>query len=384
MEIKGVNAKAILNSRKEKTILVAIKTSVGRFSASAPSGKSRGRYEARPYKTSLENDIKIIKKLDIKYSLNSFNDLDKIEKTFRDKIGANSMFALESALLKALARQQKKQIWEIINNKARRLPYPVGNVVGGGLHSSGKKPDFQEFLVIPRTERFVDGVFLMKQIHKNLRRAVRAEKKNDENAWQTSLGNEKVLNILDLETENLENQTGQKIEIGLDIAASSFYKNGKYYYKNPKKIRTKKQQIEYISELINKFDIFYIEDPLNEQAFRGFQELRRKTPRGSLIVGDDLSVTNLKRIKKAKKNFSVDAVIIKPNQNGSLLEVAKIIDFCRRKNIKTIMSHRSGETKENIIADLAFAWQCDFIKTGVVGKERDAKLKRLIQIEKSL
>jgi len=161
-----------------------------------------------------------------------------------------------------------------------------------------------------------------------------------------------------------------------------FFKNGKYFYKNIRAERSSKGQIEYIENLARKFNLFYIEDPLDEEDFAGFSELAKKI--NCLIVGDDLTVTNLERVEKAIEMEAVTGVIIKPNQTGSLLEVKKVIDLCKKAGIKTIMSHRSGETIDDTIADLAFAWQCDFIKIPVIGKEREAKVDRLVKIESSL
>jgi enolase len=146
--------------------------------------------------------------------------------------------------------------------------------------------------------------------------------------------------------------------------------------------RTKKEQIDYIVKIAKKYNLFYVEDPLQEEDFEGFSELVKQVD--CLVVGDDLTVTNLERVKKAIKLEAVTGVIIKPNQTGSLLEVKEIIDLCKKNGIKTIISHRSGETLDNTIADLGFAWQCDFIKTPVIGEERLAKVNRLIELEKEI
>ena len=226
----------------------------------------------------------------------------------------------------------------------------------------------------------------MKKAHEEIGKILEMRKVkgkfNDENAWLTSLNNEEVLEILNKVSEELSNEAGCEIEIGVDIAASSFFKNGFYVYKNkPQKLR-KEQQINYITKLVENYNLFYIEDPLYEEDFIEFVVLRKKlTP---IIVGDDLIVTNLLRLKKAVQNKSVNAVVIKPNQNGSLLKVKEICDFCQKKEIATVFSHRSGETLDNIIADLAVAWKADFIKTGIFGKEREVKMDRIIEIEKRL
>jgi len=134
-----------------------------------------------------------------------------------------------------------------------------------------------------------------------------------------------------------------------------------------------------MNEIASKYDLLYLEDPLQEEDFRGFSEIK-----GRLIVGDDLTVTNLNRIKRAVLKKSINAVVVKPNQNGSLLEVKDVVDFCKKKEIKTIFSHRAGETMDSALADYAFGFQADYIKTGIFGKERKAKLKRLARIERRL
>ena len=157
----------------------------------------------------------------------------------------------------------------------------------------------------------------------------------------------------------------------------------KYSYKNPMLKRDVEEQEKYISNLIENFDIFYIEDPFQENDFSGFSKLRSLN-KNALITGDDLTATHLLRLKKAISKKAINAMIIKPNQNGSLFELKEIFDMCKKHNIKTILSHRSGETLDSALADYAVAFQADFIKTGISTKYRKAKLKRLIQIEKSL
>ncbi len=389
MNIKSVKAKTILDTRGDKTICVELITDFGKFYASAPNGKSTGKYEAKSYNGTIVGDINKINSIKItNIQIESFNDLKNLEKIFLDKVGANTMIALEYAFLKALSYKQKKQVWQLINPKAKKLPMPVGNAIGGGAHShpsNNKKPDFQEFLFIPETN-FKKAVEINKrarencaEILKNIDKKFRKEK-NDENAWQTSLNNEQIMNVVMDVKENMIDEFGVKIHCGIDLASSQFFRlaDKKYYYKNNIKVLDKEKQINYASEIADKF--YYLEDPLDEIDFNGFKELNKKS-RG-LIVGDDLTVTNLDRIAKAVKEKSINAVIIKPNQNGSLIAVKDIIEFCKKNKIKTIFSHRSGETSEDILADLAFGFQADFIKTGISGRGRDEKLNRLIEIEK--
>ena len=376
MLIKSLKAKSIKDSRSALTIEVSINGQ----KASAPSGKSTGKFETHCYKKSLTssiNDINNLKEL-IGFKITKFSDLQKIESLIKRKFhlssakqfGANTLIALEIAALKALAQSRSIPLWQIINPEARKFPTPLGNAIGGGLHSHNKEaPEFQEFLIIPKGRTFKDKVELMTKIHKELSFILKSTSLNDEGAWQTSLNNEQVLETL---------SKFPQIKIGIDIAASSFYKKNKYNYKS--KSLTTKQQISYINNLIKRYNLYYIEDPLQEQDFSGFSKLSKK----ALITGDDLTATQISRLKKAFHSHSINAMIIKPNQNGSLIELKEIFQLCKKHKIKTILSHRSGETLDNALADLAFGFQADFIKTGIATKFRQAKLKRMIEIEKSL
>ena len=383
MKIRGVSAKAVLDSRKDKTILVSIKTDAGEFSASSPSGKSTGKYEAKPYHASLEGDIKALKQLSDYFSseiIEKFEDLRRVEDIVDRQIGANTLFAFESAILKALAKQEKKDIWELINPNAKKCPRLVGNCIGGGEHSSiGKKPDFQEFQLIPESKDVAKAWDINKEAKKKVKEILVKEdrkfggERNDEDAWASSLNEKEVLDVL----------KKTRVPLGIDVAASTFYKRKNYNYKNPVFKRSGQEQFEYISNLIKNFDLFYIEDPFDENDFESFTKLLKRFP-DRLIVGDDFTTTNPKRIEKAIKMKSISAIIIKPNQIGSLIEMKETIDIAKKNNIKMVFSHRSGETEETILADLAFGFGADFFKCGITGKEREAKIKRLIEIEREL
>ncbi|MEK6933626.1 MAG: enolase C-terminal domain-like protein [Nanoarchaeota archaeon] len=379
MLIKSIKARKIKDSRGEETIEV----SINGCSASSPSGKSKGKYETPSYHKSIEWNIKAINNLKIPFLINNFSDLNKFEyiikKSFKLKnakeFGANSLFALESAILKALAREQGKELWQIINPKLRRLkmPIPVGNAIGGGLHSHSKnKPVFQEFLLIPKGRTMKENIKIIRIVYEKLKIILKGKKINDEGAWETDSEEERILSIL--------SKFKGKILIGVDIASSSFYKKNEYKYND--KTLSKEEQIDYINELIQKYNLFYIEDPLQEEDFSGFSKINKSTQH--LVVGDDLTVTHIDRIKKAARMKSINALIIKPNQNGSLLEMKEIFEFCKKNRIKTIISHRSGETLDNALADYALGFQADFIKCGIATKWRESKLERLIEIEKSL
>ena len=377
MLIKDVSARIINDSRGESTIEVSVN---GAEPASSPSGKSTGKYETKPYYRDLKFCVSFLNEWGDRTQLMKFEGLVIIEDLIRKKLnlkearlfGGNALFAFESAILKALAREQKKELWEIVNPHATKFPRPVGNVIGGGLHTKGKiKPVFQEFLLIPREKTFSDNVNVMKKTYADIGKRLKANKINDEGAWGASLNDEEALKIL--------SEYGS-VDLGVDIAASAFYKNKIYNYGEMK--RTEEAHIEHIVQLIKTYGVFYVEDPLEEEDFEGFAEIKKKC-REAMIVGDDLTATHLNRLEKAIEKRAVSAMIVKPNQNGSLLEVKKIVELCRKHGIKTVMSHRSGETMDDALADYAFAFQCDFIKCGIATKWRECKLNRMCEIEKS-
>ncbi len=399
MIIKEVKAKIIKDSRRKPTIQVIVITDKGRFITSAPSGKSTGEHEIKSYvktfksdktlKDKLKSDIRFINEISIeklnKLNLKKFEDLKKLEKLVSNKIGGNSLFAFESSILKSLAKENNKELWEWLNPnpKVSKFPRLVGNAIGGGLHSKGVnrlKPDFQEFLFIANGDTFAESVEINNQAYKLAKKLLKARKRNDEGAWETNHNDEEILEIMS-EIRTRLRKKHKRINIGLDVAASSFFKNRKYIYKNPRVEMTENSQVHYIEDLIKKYILFYVEDPLDEEDFSGFKELNKGD---CLIVGDDLTTTNPKRLKRAIKMKSINSIIVKPNQIGSLLKVKEVIELSKKNNIKTIISHRSGETMDDTIADLAVAWETNFIKISIYGKVREAKLRRLIEIERSI
>lgn len=395
-----MGGKIIRNSRREETFQIRLKTYEGVFYASAPSGKSKGKFEVDSYNSRgigwssklfrkfagrLLHKNFLIKKLDDLKLL--WKEVNKFENRF-GKLGGNITYTLELVFLKAAAKEKKKEIWEFIKGDSHKpkMPMPVGNCIGGGMHSiliNGKKPDFQEFLLIPQEKTF------SRAITKNIRAYEFAEKllkkkgkwwrklrKNDENAWMTNITNEEVLEIL----HQLKKKYG--VRIGLDVAASSFFSRGYYHYKNKELMRDRVDQMDYIEKLAKKYGLFYIEDPLDEEDFSGFVQLNKSVANSCMIVGDDLTVTNLERTRRAVRNGGVKAVIVKPNQIGSLLEVKKVVEYCKENKIKTVFSHRSGETMDDALADICIGFSGDFIKTGIYGRERLIKLRRIMEIER--
>jgi len=365
MQIKRVDIGVVLNSRLEEGIEVSVNGS----KTSAPSGKSTGKHEVPAYNRSLSKDIKVLGKIVEKGlpDVNRFDDLKFVEDILKNNVGANTLFALEASILKALAKEQGKELFQIIG-KGHKIPKLLSNTIGGGAHTNQrKKPDFQEFLVIGDKKHNIAA-------YKEIKKILKTNKTNDENACISELGNETLLELL----------SWGDVEFGIDVAASEFYNNGKYKYKNPKMIRTRKEQIGYMIDIIKEYKLSYVEDPMDEDDFKGFSEILRATTNKCLIVGDDLTTTNLVRVKKAIQMKAINGLIVKPNQIGSLVEVKKVAELCKRNKVKIIVSHRSGETTDNTIADLAVGLGADMIKIPVFGKERLAKVNRLEDIKKAL
>ena len=393
MFVKEVKPKIIRNSRREKTIKIILKTYEGKFSASAPSGKSKGRHEVEAYnERGIKYTLKLLKIFakKIRYANFIIKDLDDLKKVVEfykrfeahyGLLGANATYALETVFLKAAAKEKKKDLWELVDGGKYKIPTPVGNCIGGGMHSvkfKHKKPDFQEFLLIPKEKTFSRAATINLRAYLYARKLLKAKKRNDENAWVTNKTNEEVLEIL--------KEVGKKynVRIGVDFASSTFYERGYYKYKNKELIRDKVEQADYVERLVKKYGIFYVEDPMQQEDFSGFKEIRNFVGENKLIVGDDLTTTNIHLVRRAVSSDAINGMIIKPNQIGSLLEVKKVIDFCKEHKIKIIFSHRSGETMDDAMADFAVGFGADFIKTGIYGKERLIKIKRVIDIERKI
>ncbi len=419
MFVKSVMPRFVKNSRKGRSVEIELKTYEGTFRCSAPSGKSTGKSEVSCYHPKgisysmkmlktfckvLTHKNFIVKKVD---DLKGLNDLMRKFEARHGKLGGNVWYALEGAFLKAAAADTGKELWKFINDDVNhgrkpKMPMPVGNCIGGGLHSKkirGKRPDFQEFLLIGNAKTFGRAVTKNLRAYEYAKRLLAQKSgtrkaaggwrlfgewrrlRNDEGAWRTERNNEEVLEILKKVAKRYD------LKIGMDVASGSFYEKGYYNYENKKLVRDKVDQVDYILKLIRKFGIFYLEDGMDEDDFGGFKSLTESTKkmrRKSLIVGDDLTTTHLKRVQRAVRGGAMNAMIIKPNQVGSILEVKKVVEYCKKKGIVMIFSHRSGETMDNILADYCVGFGGQFMKAGIYGKERLIKLKRVMDIERSI
>ncbi len=407
LTIKKINARKILNSRGDPTIEVEVTVKEGKRvafgRAAAPSGASKGRYEvvdlpAGGVDGAIEKVGKLVPKL---ANLDAFNQA-KVDEALRgidgtpdlSELGGNTTVAVSMAVAKAAAAVKQVPLFVYLGGgKACELPYPLGNIIGGGKHAGGRAPDIQEFLVVAvGAKKFVEAFLANSKVHKKVRAMLMQSNstftggKGDEGAWAPNMNNEEALELLSSACGEVSGELGLEIRPALDVAASSFYddEKGEYVYKREGLTRDRGEQIDFITNLVEKYGLFYVEDPLAEEDFEGFAELTKKIGRKCLICGDDLFVTNVKLIQTGIISNAANAVLIKPNQIGTLTDTLRAVELAKRNKYTPVISHRSGETTDETIAHLAVAWRCPMIKTGVVGGERIAKLNELIRIEEEL
>lgn len=399
LSLKG---RKISDSRGNPTIEVeaAVSSRGKKFfgRAAAPSGASRGKYEVVDFPEGgvdaaiaklpkIEGALKKLKKLDLSSVDSLLHEVDGT--TNFSSIGGNTAVAVSMAVAKAVAAAKNLPLFAALNPRACEFPFPLGNVLGGGKHAGKRAPDIQEFLVVSAGARSVsEAIFTNAAVHKRVRKLIEQADptftggKGDEGAWAPNLKNDEALEIVARACEEISAETGVTVRPALDVAASSFYdeKTGAYVYEREGKKRSSGEQIDFIVNLIETFKLVYVEDPLHEEDFDGFAELTRKVGGKCLICGDDIFVTNVSRIRKGLEKGSANAVLIKPNQIGTLSDTLEAVKLAKSGGCVPVISHRSGETTDETIAHLAVAWGCPMIKAGVVGGERIAKLNELIRI----
>ena len=389
--IEKIEAREILDSRGTPTIEVSVHAfgSVGAFSV--PSGKSKGSHEV----VSLSTQDAIASVTHLNDELKGFplGDQSALDSKLmaldgtsdKSKLGGNALLGVSVAYAKVSAKLSGKEIYEYLQEisnlpSSGKVPRLYVNLINGGEHSESPLA-FQEYHMVPETDSIRESLEIASRIQEELKTLVEQEFGNiilgDEGGFV--LNTSDVKKPLELIAKAIEKAgSSLKVRLSLDVAASSFYKNGKYLVGEVEYDRDK--LIDLYQGLISKYGIFSIEDPLEEEDFEGFREFREKTKISA--VGDDLTVTNPERIKKAIENKSIDAVIIKPNQIGTLTETLEAIRVARGNGVDCIVSHRSGETEDTFIADLAWAFGCLGLKAGAPSQEvRKVKYERLCQIQ---
>jgi len=398
--IKGVVARKVFNIRGEETIEVDVTTQNGFGRASAPAGASRGKGEATPYpKGGVDAAIKKVEKViapklvgvDSQRQAEIDLLLHKIDGTedFRN-IGGNTSYAVSLAIAEAAACSQGVPLLKHLAGRlASELPHPLGNVLGGGKHARAKAPDIQEFLVIPtKVESFSAAAKANILIHQKVGASLVKKDptftggRGDEGAWAPNLGNEDALETVAEASERVSEETGVQCRVGLDMASSSLWnpKEKCYVYIRDDVNRDSGEQLDFVLSLVKKYNLGYVEDPFHEDDFASFTELTRKV-KNCLVCGDDLFVTNKKRLARGIEMKAANATIIKGNQVGTLTDAWEAALLAQKAEYVTVMSHRSGETTEAHISHLAVAFRCPIIKAGVVEGARVAIINELIRIE---
>lgn len=403
-KIKDVYAREILDSRGNPTVEVEITLNSGiKATASVPSGASVGKNEAlelRDLDKNRYNGKGVLKAVNnvntiIKNNIVGFDSLDqsgldnlliKLDATNnKSNLGANAILGVSLANLKAASMYSNKQLYNYIGN-GKTMPKCMMNILNGGVHASNDL-DIQEFMIIPASDEYLDNLRMGAEVFHSLKEILKSKN------LSTSVGDEggfaPLINTtkeaLDLIKEAISKANyvlGKDIFIALDVAASEFYKNGIYYFE--KKEYTSDQLIEFYKNIIDEYHIISIEDPMSEDDYDGWQKIT-KILSNIQLVGDDLFVTNKKLLEIGIQKKMANAILIKLNQIGSYTETLQTIKLAQENGYKTIISHRSGETEDNYIADIAVGLNLGQIKTGSLSRsERLSKYNRLIRINEMI
>ncbi len=397
-QILDVRYRKILDSRGNPTVECDVWSEAGFGTAAAPSGASTGANEVVAFpKGSVDEGIRQARNR-FAPALEGFDATDQegvdaiLEESDGtpdfESVGGNVAVATSLACAKAAASEQGRPLYRYLGGAlARQLPIPFGNVLGGGAHAIGGT-DIQEFMAVPDTRRPQDAVFAQARVHKELSRVLKDRLpdttlgKGDEGAWVASVSNEEALEVTQEACQLIGKDIGVDIGIALDVAATELYHDGAYRYKDQD--RSTGEQLDMLVDMVDRYPIVSIEDPFDEEDFEGFADLTRAVGDRCLVVGDDLFTTNEDRLRRGIQEGAANAILIKPNQVGTLTRTVRTVQLAHRSGLKTIMSHRSGETTDETIAHLAVALGCHAIKTGAVGGERIAKLNELIRIEEQI
>lgn len=390
MIIEDILARRIFDSRGNPTIEIDIFTDDGCFGrAAAPAGASTGSYEA----VAIPVDDAIAKvESEIGDQLIGENtaDQEEIDALLHEidgtdnfsNIGGNTAVAISMANAWAAADSFKMPLYRYLGSPYQWMPYPLGNVIGGGAHAKGAT-DIQEFLVTPIGAPTIDDAVLANTlVHKRVKKILTDDGiicgKGDEGGWAPQIKDAKAFEVVNRAVSEVSNELNFSIRFGLDVAASELWDGNKYVYKDAQ--RSREEQIKYIAGLVDQYNLYYVEDALQENDYEGFAQLTDMVGDRCLICGDDLFVTNVSRLEKGIEEIAANCILIKPNQIGTVTDTFNAIKLAKNYGYSCVMSHRSGETTDFSIAHLAVAFGCEMIKTGIVGGERIAKLNELIRI----
>jgi len=410
MKIKSIEAYEVIDSRSNPTVecKLVLENGVSVF-ALVPSGASTGerealelrdggtRFNGKGVSKACENVNKIIAPKLIGKHVEKQTEIDQIMLAldgteFKTKLGANAMLSVSLAVAKASALNKKKSLFKTLGN-GTLLPTPMMNVINGGAHADSNV-DFQEFMIMPvGAKTFMHAMQMASETFAQLKKILKAKKYStgvgDEGGFAPNFkSNEEPLETIVKAIENAGFTPGKDIAIALDVAASEFYNNKTKKYvlaKSKGGELTTTQMINWYAELINKYPIISIEDPLSENDWSGWTKITTKLGNKIQLVGDDVFVTNPKILKEGINKGVANAILIKLNQIGTLTETLETIRLAKENGYNTIISHRSGETEDTFIADLAVGVESGQIKTGSICRtDRVAKYNQLIRIEREL
>ena len=410
-KIKKVVAREILDSRGNPTVEVDVFTGYSMGRAAIPSGASTGSHEAVELRDGdasryygkgvlkvVRNVTKIIAPKIIGIDSRDQESIDKImielDGTANKAIlGANAILGVSLATAKAASKELNLQLFQYLGGeKCRTMPVPMMNVLNGGKHA-GNDLSIQEFLIIPvSADKFSEAIRIGAEVYHSLRKVLTdrfgksAMNVGDEGGFAPPLG--KVEDALDALSEAIQRSgyiVGEDVVLALDAAASEFYDKDNKSYSIDGQNLSQEKIIDYYCDLVEKYPIKSIEDPLHEEDFEGLVNITEKIGRKTQIVGDDIFVTNVSRLKKGISQGAANAFLLKLNQIGTLTESRSATNLCLKNNYNVVVSHRSGETEDTTIADLSVALGTGQIKTGAPARsERTSKYNRLIRIEEIL
>lgn len=405
-KIKDVKAREILDSRGNPTVEVDVILEsgiVGR--AAVPSGASTGEREALELRdgdnrfmgkgvlkavSHVNNELKNLvvgmdaenqKELDY-----AMINLDGTET--KSRFGANAILGISMAAMKASALEKNMPLYKYVGN-GTTLPKPMMNIINGGAHADNKL-DFQEFMIIPQADTIKERVRIGAEVFHNLKKVLNAKglvtSVGDEGGFAPDLNSNSEGFELILEAiKKAGYEPGKDVKLAIDVAASEFYKDGKYVLTGENRSLTTEELVNYYEELVNKYPICSIEDPVDENDWEGFRLITEKLGDKVQLVGDDLFVTNKKCLQMGIDNKAGNAILLKVNQIGTITETLETIELARKNGYATIISHRSGETEDTTIADLAVGLDLGQIKTGSMSRtDRICKYNQLMRIEEEL
>ena len=407
--IKSTKARQVFDSRGFPTVEAEVMLSDGSIGQSiVPSGASTGSYEAHELRDKSSEYLKkgvlhAVKNINLEINKTIKNisvfdqrkidmDLIKLDGTENKKrLGANAILAVSIAAAKAAALSKKVPLYKYLGaGKRNQLPFPMLNIINGGAHANNSL-QIQEFMIRPDgAKSFKECLKMSFLVIQNLKQELKLKNFNtnlgDEGGFAPSFdSDEKAIEYIIKAVKKSGLKIGRDINICLDVAANELYTSGKYKIKENKKSVSSDELIHYYQQLCSKFPIVSIEDPVFEDDWSVWKELTKKLGKKVQIVGDDLFVTNLIRLKKGVSELAANAILIKPNQIGTVTETLDVINYAKKNDFNTIISHRSGDSEDTFIADLAVATGSSQIKTGSLARsERVAKYNRLLRIEEEL